>query len=239
MKPIKKSDSSAPWAVRDFAHKKKRNLNKDIQISFRIYCEGVNTEPNYFKSFPLNTDTTEIFSEGYGRQKTALVNHVLELLKKDGYLSNKKEIDPETNHFLINKHQIWIVFDYDIKREYAECQDFKSAISLAEKNFLNVAYSNDAFELWFLLHFQFLDGALHRNVINEKLDDLLPFKYSNEGKRQEFSKKIYKILLEKQKNAIKNAENLLEKQKLVDLCNQNPVTKVHLLVKELNKYIRK
>ncbi len=239
MKPIKKSDSSAPWAIKGFAHKKKRTLNKEIQISFRIYCEGVNTEPNYFKSFPLNTETTEIFSEGYGRQKTALVQHVISLLKKDNYLSGKKEKDPVTEHFIINKRQIWVVFDYDIKREFAECQDFKNAISLAEKNQINVAYSNDAFELWFLLHFQYLDGALHRKVINEKLDDLLNFKYSNEGKRLEFSKKMYKILLANQETAIKNAENLWERQKLVDLCNQNPVTKVHLLVKELNKYTRK
>lgn len=39
---------------------------------FVIYCEGENTEPHYFKSFPVAT--AEVVVYGMSRSKTSLVN---------------------------------------------------------------------------------------------------------------------------------------------------------------------
>ena len=49
-----------------------------------------------------------------------------------------------------------MVFDKD------DYPDFDEAIELAKKNGFEVAYSNQAFELWFLLHFKKYSGKLHR-----------------------------------------------------------------------------
>lgn len=59
----------------------------------------------------------------------------------------------------------WIVFDKD------DYQDFDEAIEFAGKNGFEVAYSNQAFELWFLLHFK----KTHVNKKAEGLDLLLSY----------------------------------------------------------------
>ena len=54
--------------------------------------------------------------------------------------------------------QCWVVFDKDD----FPAKDFNQAITLAQKNGFRVAYSNQAFEYWFLLHFNLYRGPLHR-----------------------------------------------------------------------------
>ncbi len=54
--------------------------------------------------------------------------------------------------------RIWAVFDKDSFTE----EQFNSAIIRAEANEINCAWSNEAFELWLLLHFQFVNHAMSR-----------------------------------------------------------------------------
>jgi hypothetical protein len=51
---------------------RRRVPNRDIKNTFLIYCEEVNTEPEYFKSFPVTTET-EVIAIGLGRSHRALV----------------------------------------------------------------------------------------------------------------------------------------------------------------------
>lgn len=52
--------------------------------------------------------------------------------------------------------QIWCVFDKDD----FNADDFDNAINRAKGHpFLRAAWSNEAFELWYVLHFQYLDAA--------------------------------------------------------------------------------
>jgi hypothetical protein len=229
-KPLKKGDEKSPWAKRQQTRKRERR-NLALRNLFRIYCEGANTEPEYFKAFPVNPVTTNIFSEGYGRSKTALVNHVVELLHEEGFLPNQKNYD--------SGRQNWVVFDYDWKGETNECHDYKEAIALAEKNKIHVAVSNDAFEIWFLLHFCYVDTTMHRSNIYKKLTELLGFDYEKEGKSVVKVIELYEALLPMQENAIGFAETLMGKKEDLDLCHQNPSTTVYKLVKELRKNMRK
>ncbi|MGD1701532.1 RloB domain-containing protein [Dapis sp. BLCC M229] len=50
---------------------------------------------------------------------------------------------------------------------------------------------------------------------------------------------MYEILASMQPKAIKNAKNLLEQYYPSDPANDNPSTRVHLLVKQLNRFVRK
>jgi hypothetical protein len=72
--------------------------------------------------------------------------------------------------------QIWCVFD----RDDFPADNFDNAIQMVksrEREGFRVAYSNEAFELWYVLHFEYLDAAVTRAHYIERLDILLGRKY--------------------------------------------------------------
>ncbi len=109
---------------------------REIKQSFLIVCEGENTEPDYFKAFRMTAATVKAL--GQAMITMALVNKAISIREADH--QKKREYD-----------QCWVVFDKDD----FPAQDFNQAIQLAEKNGFRVAYSNQAFEYWFLLHYIF------------------------------------------------------------------------------------
>jgi hypothetical protein len=124
-----------------------------------IVCEGENTEPSYFKQFRLSSATIKPI--GLGFNTVSLVNRAI-------LLRQEKEYD-----------QVWCVFDKD---DFAII-DFNNAIAIAEANNFGVAYSNQAFEYWILLHFDDHQGAgMHRRDYNDKLNELLkPYNVTYDG----------------------------------------------------------
>ena len=104
-----------------------------------IVCEGEKTEPNYFRAFRV---TNDVFGEGL--ETIRVVEEAERLNNADGPFN-----------------QIWCVFD----RDSFPPDNFDNAVSkvraLASKGF-RVAYSNEAFELWYILHFEYQDAALPR-----------------------------------------------------------------------------
>ncbi len=183
---------------------------------FLIVCEGEKTEPNYFRSFPVNKNLIRLDIKGEGKNTKSLVEKAIELKNKDQYDEND---------------QFWCVFDrYKNPKNPNDSQNFNSAITLARNNGIDVAYSNDAFELWYLLHFHFYNTGTSRKDYPDKLTELLGHKY------QKNSETIYEELKDKQENAIKNAKQLLQKYDRSNPESDNPSTTVHLLVEELNKF---
>ncbi len=183
---------------------------------FLIVCEGEKTEPNYFRSFPVNKNLIRLDIKGEGKNTKSLVEKAIELKNKDQYDEND---------------QFWCVFDRDKNpKNPNDSQNFNSAITLARNNGIDVAYSNDAFELWYLLHFHFYNTGTSRKDYPDKLTELLGHKY------QKNSETIYEELKDKQENAIKNAKQLLQKYDRSNPESDNPSTTVHLLVEELNKF---
>ncbi len=142
----------------------------------------------------------------------------------------------------IQEEEVWVVFDMDIQPDNAKQlkEDYENAIALAESKNIKVAYSNDAFELWFLLHYQYFDNQWTRHEYYDKLSELWVCNYEKMGKNIAFAKTIYKRLKEDenadQAQAISRAEKLLENQKDLNYAEKNPATNVHSLVEELNKH---
>ncbi|MFM7440671.1 MAG: RloB family protein [Snowella sp.] len=91
----------------------------------------------------------------------------------------------------------------------------------------STAYSNEAFELWYVLHFEFLNTGIPRDHYIKKMTKLLGKKY------QKNSDTIYDELINKQATAIRNAEKLFASYNSSNPGEDNPSTTVHLLVKEL------
>ena len=180
---------------------------REVRQRFLIICEGEETEPNYFKSFRV--PKLVIDAKGLGVNPSQLVEKTKDLQNQDEY------------------DQVWCVFDRDSFPE----QDFNNAIQSALKEGFNVAYSNEAFEIWYILHFQYLNTSIHRSRYRQKLTKLLGFEYEKN------SESMYDILLDKQQDAIKNSIRLLKENNAHSPARNNPSTTVHLLVQELNKFI--
>jgi RloB-like protein len=208
---------------------RRRSPYRDVKNTFLIYCEGVNTEPEYFKSFPVTTET-EVIAIGLGRSHRSLVEKIIDILDKSAYLKGQKDYDQD--------RQIWCVFDKDIKGDTHEDHDFNSAIELAKQNSIHVAYSNDAFELWFVLHDRYMEGALHRTQYYEILSQKLGYNYVRYGKEKDYARKLYAFFLKEQSNALKFAEKLHQNQLHLTPSQQNPCTLVYQLVLALNKCLR-
>lgn len=182
---------------------------RELKQRFLIVCEGSKTEPNYFRSFRVPKNVAEIDIKGLGENPSKLVESAVRLSTQEDY------------------DQIWCVFDRDAWTP----NDFNNAISSAQAQGFETAYSNEAFELWYILHFEFLNTGISRHSYGKKLDFLLGKKYAKN------SETIYEELLEKQMTAIKNAENLLNSYEPHIPCKDNPCTTVYKLVQALNKFI--
>jgi hypothetical protein len=106
-----------------------------------------------------------------------------------------------------------------------------ATITSAYNNEMHVAYSNEAFELWYLLHFHFYNTGISRDSYKSKLTKLLKHKYEKN------STKIYEKIKSRQPDAIKNATNLLSQYDPHRPEKDNLSTTVHFLAQCLNALI--
>ena len=186
-----------------------------VKQSFLIVCEGECTEPDYFKAFRMTTATIKVV--GQAMNTTSLVAKAISIRDKE--TANKRYYD-----------QCWVVFDKDDFPSH----DFNEAIRLAESNGFQVAYSNQAFEYWFLLHFNIYRGYIHRNDYEQMLSQQMKVKYSKKGS---FTNKIYGLLLPYQSEAISRARKILAEFGQTPPSQAVSSTTVFKLVEELNRFI--
>jgi hypothetical protein len=199
----------------------KRKVNYSRRVNTRclrdrilILCEGEKTEPNYFRKFPLNIELVEIHVEGTGANTLSLVEEAIsrgQNAANDGRPYN----------------QIWCVFDRDLFPP----GNFNSAFRVADENRIHIAYSNQSFELWYLLHYNFNDAAIDRKTYARRLTKWMGSKYrkNDEG--------IYGLLEERQPAAIQNAKRLRDRYHPCNPEKDDPSTTVHTLVETLNEFI--
>ena len=212
-------NSSNPMAKRSANSKgySDRKLNtREVEEIFLIVCEGTKTEPSYFRSFrvpreviDIPREVIDIEVEGLGENPTRLVERAITRAKEEQF------------------DQVWCVFD----RDSFPVSDITKAVALAKKNKIQIAYSNEAFELWYILHFQFLNAAIPRSDYSKKLSSLMEKPYAKN------SRDMYDDLLSRQPIAIANADRLLQEYPTPNPVTDNPSTTIHQLVKQLNRFI--
>ncbi len=202
--------------------RKAHRTEREIRIFFLIVCEGEKTEPNYFKSFPrknMNKEIINVQCEDSGNKTSCIqiVEKAIDLKEK----SNGKY------------DSVWVVFDKDNNSD----ESFHSAIESAERHNIKVAWSNEAFELWYILHFQYIDSAISRRqykeIIENAISDKLPrgkFNYSKSADNMYSFLELYG----NQENAINWAKKLHKNKKDKFYARHNPCTLVFKLVEELN-----
>lgn len=188
-------------------HARRVNTQEPLE-RFLIVCEGIRSEPNYFRSFRVVSAAIKVV--GLGVNTRGLVEKAIELSRDEDY------------------NQIWCVFD----RDSFPIEHFNAALALADHHQIKVAYSNEAFELWYLLHFHFYHTALVRSEYVGKLSELLGMPYRKNLEN------IYEQLKPHQETALKNAKRLLSQYRPLNPTIANPSTTVHLLVEQLNRFVR-
>lgn len=214
-------------AKRERTKGKTRNIEtKEVRVYFLIVCEGEKTEPNYFKSFKTNVKSFVYTIDAFGEASNTkdLVNRTIKYRDKS---SQKYD-------------SVWAVFD----RDSFSPNNFNGAIALAENNNIKVGWSNEAFELWYLLHFQYRNTSMLRNDYKRVIQDEVNAKIIAQSKSKNPKKFVYRknstemyAVLEKygnQKQAITYAKKLILNHTCNNFAIHNPCTTVHLLVEELN-----
>jgi RloB-like protein len=193
------------------------NNTRLIKQSFLIICEGENTEPDYFNEFKLGSAKVE--SVGEGMNTISLVNKAI-FLKRD--YARKGQV----------YNQYWVVFDKD---DFTN-DDFNNAIWLAEATGFQVAYSNQSFELWYLLHYNLHQGAINRSSYPDILTNYLGFPYTKE---KEVSEKMTESIYHLTETAIRNAKHIYAEfpDTHPSPAIEESSTTVFKLVEELLKFV--
>lgn len=189
-----------------------------------IVCEGINTEPSYFNQFRLSS--AKVKSVGDGGNPVSVVNMAHDLSTKSRY------------------DQVWCVFDKDSFTE----TDFNNAIKIAESYDFGVAYSNQAFEYWLILHFNDHQGVcMNRSEYNDKINRWLkPYRVVYDGNGCKRIEEDFFELLDgvdvktgrkRVEMAIARAERNFGQFDHANPAKEESSTTVFRLVQELLKYV--
>jgi hypothetical protein len=206
-------------------------IRKLEKKSFLIVCEGENTEPSYFNKFKLSTATVKAIGEGYNT--LSLVNRTIEIVEEEKAKGRIYDF-------------VWCVFD----RDSFSAKAFNDAIRQADANGYFVAYSNQAFEYWFILHFEdHQGGGLNRKEYDNKINSYLkPLKCQYAGKQSKLvSDDFFEIMLAiepkfqktRQDLAILRAKRVLQFHETEGTLPERAEssTAVFKLVEDMRKYI--
>ena len=209
-----------PTLERHFARKAKRRISRQVVCKILIVCEGTKTEPNYFEAFrTLNSGTIvyDIDVKGLGQNTTDVVDKAIEL-------KNKGEYD-----------RVWAVFDKDS----FSADKFNGAIIKAQSNDIGCAWSNEAFELWYLYHFVNRTTGMNREeykrAISEAVNKSANYILKKTYEYEKNAKDNYKIMTTcgSMERAIKFAEAKSKEYTDQRYANHNPCTMVFKLVRQL------
>ena len=212
--------------------KKRRQQYLELkEYRYYIFCEGEQTEPQYFAGFkrliednPIYKDMVLIEIEPCAAETMRVIGMAERYVKKNN----------------IQKGQIWCVYDKDS----FPAEHFNGVAERAEalnKNSpelqYHAAWSNECIEFWFILHFAYYTANNHRTEYISFLND--KFQELDLGKYQKNMSNIFDVLIEKgnPKLAIRYAKRIIRDGQGKTPTEIAPGTKVYELVEELAKYL--
>ena len=220
LKPLKKSDLDKSWM------KARRDKPKKIQPEYHlIITEGTDTEPAYFGAIKEIINST--YSDRIQLGVYGAGDNTLSLFQKA-----KNMAASSANGY----RHVWVVYDTDdfpadrINKTAGLCVSEST-----EETTYHAIWSNQCIELWFLLHFSFMQSDLHRTSYWSKLTGILTSLGCGEYEKNRTD--MYGILLPYMDAAISNAEKLnrINEGKLPS--DSAPGTRVYELIKKLKPYL--
>ena len=217
-------------SFKDILAELKKNKSSDLRPVdskgerryFLIVCEGERTEPNYFNSFkkrlPKNVvDTIDVSGEG---------ENTISVVTRAITAKQKRDVDPLNPSY----DKVYVVFD----RDNFPPQNVNHAVELATQNEIIPCLSNESFELWYLLHFQYLDTCITRHQYIDLLSQKIGIQYlKNDPSIVDRIRTLGNVNL-----AIKHAKKLVDEHKDKTPCDSCPSTQVYIVVEELLAYLK-
>ena len=143
---------------------KRRRASLNPKPGFILFCEGRNTEPDYFRAVRNSSTGVAVDIKVAGGVPMTLANAAV------------KAIDQLERRKNPLRDQVWTVFDRD------EHPQFDDAVALCRQHDIGVARSDPCFELWLILHLQDFDGPRTCRDVQRELEALHPAYDRNHGK---------------------------------------------------------
>ena len=204
------------------------------EIRFLIVSEDTKSSVSYFKAMIKDVQAKYSVVEGVSSQELSNDEHVgvssetkvvgcgmatMRLLEEAKAIRDKEQTPFDS---------CWLVFDKD------DFKNFNQAIKEATDAGFKVAWSNESFELWYLLHFRYQNTALSRTMCINALEREIR-KHDRNFKYNKGSSNMYTVLSQHgdQDQAIKHARKLRGNYTDNNYAKHNPCTRVDELVKVL------
>lgn len=204
-----------------FKKQKKEKISKNRtikEVKWLIVCEGERTEPNYFyglenfyknkfKNIPMKFQV-----EGLGENTVSLVNKAIKIVDKSS----------------VKYEKVFVVFDKDSFSK----ESFHQAIDLCNQNKFFPIWSNECFEIWYMLHFDFHQAKLSRNKYSYILSNKLGFKYTKNNE------KMFSVLADKMSFAFENCNKLSNIHNGSTPSDSNQFSNMNIFIEEFDRNIK-
>ena len=189
---------------------------KKLKPRIHIFHNGAVAEQSYFEDFKVFLAKQDAWVNITNYHKRTQGKAPWQVIDEASKLDLRDEED-----------QIWCVFDVDdfLKNNPAK---FEEGLKKAKDHNISVAWTNECFELWLLLHFEQVSTTIPRKDYEKKLKP--HFKKIRINYAKNF-RDAFETSLPLQKEAVKRAKRLQNKPEI------NPSTSIFLLIEELNKFL--
>lgn len=200
---------------------------------FLIVCEDKKTEPYYFERFIKEFPKETVFLRAVGTGMSSLGVVEQSLIEKNKLAEeSNKSVD-----------EVWTVFDKDdAEKSFGNAERFKNAFKKAQELKHRVAYSNEVFELWLLLHLATV--PVEKPIPRLEIYNSINAKVKENSKYKDFdyehgNTNIVDIVTEigNEEKAIERAQELLKSHDGTPPIDANPSTTVHILIRRLRELI--
>jgi hypothetical protein len=204
------------------------NLYRIAHPKIYIFSHTQKAEIEYFQDFKQHLSSDQIIPNKIVlRSPQQLINKVIDWKKR-------KDISAEDGD------QVWCVFDVDdfYKNDRT---GLLRAVDCANRNEIKIAYVNDCFELWILLHFKQVTSPIggRGKYVNE-IDKF--YTVNGLGNFSNKNQRCFDNILAYQGDCIKNAKTIASFGSYNEIIwsdvlsdRRNPSTSIHLLVEEILK----
>lgn len=220
LKPLKKSDLNKSWM------KARQDRQKRIQPEYHlIVTEGTGTEPEYFGA------VRDAINIQYRRKIHLVVcgagDNTVNLFQKA--VQSARDNPNGYRH-------VWVVYDTDdfpaehVDRVVELCRE-----NSTEETEYHAVWSNQCMELWYLLHFSFMQSDIRRTEYWSKLTACLTG--LGLGVYEKNRKDMYRILRPYMEQAIANARKLAVIHEGKPPSKAAPGTKLYELMEKLRPYL--
>lgn len=192
--------------------------------SILIVTEGRETEPQYFRALKNILRSSFVIERGSGGSFDDIYNLAVKKWEERNQESKRKD-------YIVPYDEVWIVVDSE-EVTPTKIERLDKLIDKTKKTKIKLALSYPSFEYWLLLHYVLkMKPYTNADKVIEELRCYIPG-YSKNIDNAE------RMIKEKIKNAIYNAEQCRRNHENRDTEHSVPYTDVDLLVRCLNESTR-